>query len=433
MIEDETTSASFSDGLVSRRSALRGAGVIAAALALGTASTQAAVAAVPARAEQFVALCESQKGKKYVWGAAGPDSFDCSGLIYWALAQMGIPSVHQSASLINATSRITTAQGATTRGALLYRPGHIAVSLGDGRTIEAMNPANGVRYGSATPSSWTAAGIIPQLAAAPAPNPPAVPPRIAVLGGDGQAVVKEGNLWESWQNMGIAGKQVVVEGWRTGVLTTDGVLYVKEGALNAQWSVLFRGATSFTMSGQRVGVIDTAGTAWVKEGALNAGWTNMSGAVTQIALDGDRVAILGSNGVASIKEGNLLSDWVAQYNAAKSIALGGTRIGVITSTNAALVKEGNLWESWTEVAGDVAVLTLTPDRVGIVGRNGVASIKEGGLSTGWLGQTPGNTTDIRLVRNRIGVRLTDGSIFVKEGTPYEAWVGQLAGKSVSLS
>ena len=44
-------------------------------------------ASIPARA---VALARSRIGAPYVWGAAGPDAFDCSGLVYWAYSQLGV-------------------------------------------------------------------------------------------------------------------------------------------------------------------------------------------------------------------------------------------------------------------------------------------------------------------------------------------------------
>jgi peptidoglycan DL-endopeptidase CwlO len=37
-----------------------------------------------------IAIAEAQVGKPYVWGAAGPDSFDCSGLMQWSWNQIGI-------------------------------------------------------------------------------------------------------------------------------------------------------------------------------------------------------------------------------------------------------------------------------------------------------------------------------------------------------
>lgn len=44
-------------------------------------------ASLPARA---VALARSRIGAPYVWGAEGPDAFDCSGLVYWAYSQLGV-------------------------------------------------------------------------------------------------------------------------------------------------------------------------------------------------------------------------------------------------------------------------------------------------------------------------------------------------------
>ncbi|WP_163659742.1 C40 family peptidase [Mycobacterium branderi] len=41
-------------------------------------------------ATQVVDVARTALGKPYAWGAAGPDAFDCSGLIFWAYAQIGI-------------------------------------------------------------------------------------------------------------------------------------------------------------------------------------------------------------------------------------------------------------------------------------------------------------------------------------------------------
>ncbi|MDP2950548.1 MAG: bifunctional lytic transglycosylase/C40 family peptidase [Chloroflexota bacterium] len=44
-------------------------------------------ASIPARS---VALARSRIGAPYVWGAAGPDAFDCSGLVLWVYSQLGV-------------------------------------------------------------------------------------------------------------------------------------------------------------------------------------------------------------------------------------------------------------------------------------------------------------------------------------------------------
>lgn len=38
----------------------------------------------------FIAKLKSKKGKPYLWGHRGPDSFDCSGLVDWAYGELGI-------------------------------------------------------------------------------------------------------------------------------------------------------------------------------------------------------------------------------------------------------------------------------------------------------------------------------------------------------
>jgi cell wall-associated NlpC family hydrolase len=47
-------------------------------------------AAAPAGATRVVEITLNQVGKRYIWGAKGPETFDCSGLVAWAYAQIGI-------------------------------------------------------------------------------------------------------------------------------------------------------------------------------------------------------------------------------------------------------------------------------------------------------------------------------------------------------
>jgi cell wall-associated NlpC family hydrolase len=49
-----------------------------------------ALAAPSPAAAIAVQVAESEVGKPYVWGAAGPDTFDCSGLVLWAWAHAGV-------------------------------------------------------------------------------------------------------------------------------------------------------------------------------------------------------------------------------------------------------------------------------------------------------------------------------------------------------
>ena len=122
---------------------------------------------------QFVALALKQAGKRYVYGAyasptnPNPTSFDCSELVQWCCERVGITgcprtSTEQRAWCSEHHTTLSVATAIKTKGALLFANGHVAISLGNGRTIEAMNPADGVRQGNANGRrGWIAGGRIP--------------------------------------------------------------------------------------------------------------------------------------------------------------------------------------------------------------------------------------------------------------------------------
>ena len=120
------------------------------------------------RSGSFVAFALQQTGKRYVLGAEAkasdpnPRAFDCSELVEWSAARAGIKGVPDGSSAQLAhVKKITVFQAIHTKGALLFMPGHVAISLGNGKTIEAMNPSQGVRQGNATGRAWTAGGVLP--------------------------------------------------------------------------------------------------------------------------------------------------------------------------------------------------------------------------------------------------------------------------------
>ena len=51
----------------------------------------------------------TREGDPYVWGAAGPSAFDCSGLVVWAYAQEGISLPHYTGSLWNSGVHVARA------------------------------------------------------------------------------------------------------------------------------------------------------------------------------------------------------------------------------------------------------------------------------------------------------------------------------------
>jgi cell wall-associated NlpC family hydrolase len=122
-------------------------------------------------ASDFVNKALGERGRPYVWGADGSTSFDCSGLVEWTLKQLGIPFPRTSGEQYERIRRegllISVEQAEHVKGALLFMgiggTHHVAISLGDGRTIEARGKAYGVNVFNATGRSWSAAGIIPGL------------------------------------------------------------------------------------------------------------------------------------------------------------------------------------------------------------------------------------------------------------------------------
>ncbi|HEU4324848.1 MAG TPA: C40 family peptidase, partial [Roseiflexaceae bacterium] len=56
----------------------------------GAGPKPAAPIAAPAGSSRLIEIALAQVGKPYIWGAKGPNAFDCSGLATWAYAQIGI-------------------------------------------------------------------------------------------------------------------------------------------------------------------------------------------------------------------------------------------------------------------------------------------------------------------------------------------------------
>jgi cell wall-associated NlpC family hydrolase len=84
----------------------------------------------------------TQRGKPYIWGAAGPDSYDCSGLVEWAFAQEGISLPHYTGSLWNSGMHVSKAN--LEPGDLVFffaDISHVGLYLGNGLMVDA--PSSG--------------------------------------------------------------------------------------------------------------------------------------------------------------------------------------------------------------------------------------------------------------------------------------------------
>lgn len=90
----------------------------------------------------LVKIAEAQLGKDYLWGATGPDKFDCSGLIYYCYKKAGASDLGRltAAGYYNAATHCSYEE--LSPGDLVFynngvRVHHIAMYIGDGKVIHA--------------------------------------------------------------------------------------------------------------------------------------------------------------------------------------------------------------------------------------------------------------------------------------------------------
>lgn len=88
----------------------------------------------------------SRQGSPYSWGAEGPGSFDCSGLMLWAYRQAGVDLPHSSREQARMGSPVSRAQLQPGDLIAQYAPvSHIGMYVGDGRYVHAPQGGDVVR------------------------------------------------------------------------------------------------------------------------------------------------------------------------------------------------------------------------------------------------------------------------------------------------
>lgn len=119
-------------------------------------------------------------GDQYVWGGTGPTTFDCSGLIYYALGRLGVKGVPRTSEAQYGWVKHIAASDLQP-GDLVFSqwpgdeasPGHVAVYAGGGNLIEAGSPATGVHQtplDTAYKAHVVGYGRVPGTAASGAPG-----------------------------------------------------------------------------------------------------------------------------------------------------------------------------------------------------------------------------------------------------------------------
>ncbi len=98
------------------------------------------------RAAKAVMYALSQVGDRYVAAAAGPNSFDCSGLTMTAWRQAGVSLPHYSRSQYSVTRRVPLSQAQAGDLVFYFKRGthHVGLYIGNGKMVHAANPRSGV-------------------------------------------------------------------------------------------------------------------------------------------------------------------------------------------------------------------------------------------------------------------------------------------------
>ena len=108
---------------------------------------------------KLVELAKSKLGCKYVWGATGENTFDCSGLTYWCHKQIGI-SIPRT-SLEQSRSGKSVSKSDLQPGDLVFFKttsapvGHVGMYVGNGQFIHAPNKSKPVKYDSLSSSYYS--------------------------------------------------------------------------------------------------------------------------------------------------------------------------------------------------------------------------------------------------------------------------------------
>jgi cell wall-associated NlpC family hydrolase len=79
----------------------------------------------------------SRVGAPYVWGATGPDAFDCSGLVVWSYRAANLVPPPRNSESMYAAARGVYPVSEAQYGDILYKPGHVGISLGGNNYVHA--------------------------------------------------------------------------------------------------------------------------------------------------------------------------------------------------------------------------------------------------------------------------------------------------------
>ncbi len=104
----------------------------------------------------------TQQGKPYVWGATGPGSYDCSGLVYWAYKQLGITVPRSAAEQAQVGEPVARQDLEPGDLVFFYHPvSHVGIYVGDGKVLQAPQSGDVVKVSPMTGMDFNSARRLP--------------------------------------------------------------------------------------------------------------------------------------------------------------------------------------------------------------------------------------------------------------------------------
>ena len=113
-------------------------------------SHQAQAASVTTKRNKVVKLAKKQVGKRYVYGATGPYSFDCSGLTSYVYSRsLGKSITRTTYTQVHQGKTVAVSTATLKKGDLLFwgsksSPYHVGIYVGGGKFVHAATPSQGV-------------------------------------------------------------------------------------------------------------------------------------------------------------------------------------------------------------------------------------------------------------------------------------------------
>ena len=143
--------------------------------------------------QEFLTDIHKDIGDPYVYGAAGPKAFDCSGLIYYNLRRLGLKNVPRTSEEQYAWVDKIKKNQLQPGDLIFYQfpgdnapPGHVVVYAGNGKIIQAPQPGQDVQEDNISIMSGGQVigyGRVPGLTGTATGNSAGIPPAEQAQGG----------------------------------------------------------------------------------------------------------------------------------------------------------------------------------------------------------------------------------------------------------